>query len=109
MKTNLLFFTKGKPTEKVWYYDLSDIKVTKKQPLTLSHFDDFFKQLPTRADTDRSWTMPVEELKAKNYDLKAVNPHAKDETDTRSPEELYAIIEDKQREIADALARLRAL
>lgn len=35
VKTNLLFFTKGGPTERVWYYDLSDIKVTKKQPLTV--------------------------------------------------------------------------
>ena len=32
VKTNLLFFTKGKPTEKIWYYDLSDIKVGKKTP-----------------------------------------------------------------------------
>jgi len=30
VKTNLVFFTKGKPTEKIWYYDLSDIKVGKK-------------------------------------------------------------------------------
>jgi hypothetical protein len=35
--TNLLFFTKGKPTERVWYYDLADVKVGKKRPLTLAH------------------------------------------------------------------------
>ena len=38
MKTNLLFFTKGKKTEKTWYYDLSYVKVGKKTPLTLAHF-----------------------------------------------------------------------
>ncbi|HIF5970911.1 TPA: N-6 DNA methylase [Vibrio parahaemolyticus] len=38
VKTNLLFFTKGKKTEKIWYYDLSHIKVGKKTPLTLAHF-----------------------------------------------------------------------
>lgn len=38
VKTNLLFFTKGKKTEKIWYYDLSTIKVGKKTPLTLAHF-----------------------------------------------------------------------
>jgi type I restriction enzyme M protein len=26
VKTNLLFFTKGRPTRKIWYYDLSDLK-----------------------------------------------------------------------------------
>lgn len=38
VKTNLLFFTKGKKTEKIWYYDLTHVKVGKKSPLTLAHF-----------------------------------------------------------------------
>ncbi len=38
VKTNLLFFNKGKKTEKIWYYDLAHIKVGKKTPLTLGHF-----------------------------------------------------------------------
>lgn len=38
VKTNLLFFSKGKKTEKTWYYDLSHVKVGKKTPLTLAHF-----------------------------------------------------------------------
>ena len=38
VKTNLLFFTKGRKTEKTWYYDLSYVKVGKKTPLTLAHF-----------------------------------------------------------------------
>ncbi|MDR1848694.1 MAG: N-6 DNA methylase [Zoogloeaceae bacterium] len=38
VKTNLLFFTKGQKTERIWYYDLSWIKVGKKTPLTLAHF-----------------------------------------------------------------------
>jgi type I restriction enzyme M protein len=38
VKTNLLFFTKGRKTERIWYYDLSQEKVGKKTPLTLAHF-----------------------------------------------------------------------
>lgn len=38
VKTNLLFFTKGKNTERIWYYDLSQVKVGKKTPMTLAHF-----------------------------------------------------------------------
>ena len=38
VKTNLLFFTKGRKTERIWYYDLSGVKVGKKTPLTLAHF-----------------------------------------------------------------------
>lgn len=63
VKTNLLFFTKGQPTRKIWYYDLSDLKVRKKSPLTLVHFEDFFRLLPTRADSELSWTVDMDERK----------------------------------------------
>ena len=109
VKTNLLFFTKGKPTERVWYYDLSAVKVTKKNPLTLGKFEEFFRLLPERADSERSWTVTREEIEAKDYDLKAVNPNAVSEEDTRTPEELLDIIEARGREIAEGLATLRRL
>jgi len=38
VKTNLLFFTKGRKTSKIWYYDLTHVKVGKKSPMTLAHF-----------------------------------------------------------------------
>ncbi len=107
VKTNLLFFTRGKPTEAIWYYDLSMIKVRKKTPLTLDQFDAFFRLLPERADSERSWTLTRQEIEAKNYDLKAVNPNAKTDEDTRTPAELLDLIEAKGREVTDALAALR--
>jgi len=108
VKTNLLFFTKGQPTEKVWYYDLSDIKVGKKTPLTLDHFEEFFRLLPSRGDSEKSWTVQRQEIEAKTYDLKAVNPNAKNDEDTRTPEELLELIEVKGREVAEAIAALRS-
>jgi len=107
-KTNLLFFTKGEPTEEIWYYDLSDLNITKKQPLTLGHFDDFFRSLPERALGERSWRIPLEELEARNYDLKAVNPNRKERADNRTPEALLALIEAQEVEITQSLAMLRS-
>ena len=109
VKANLLFFTKGKPTEKIWYFDISNIKVTKKSPLTLSHFEEFIKLVPTRVESERSWTVPRKDIEANNYDLKAVNPNRKDETDTRTPGELLDIIDAKGREVEEAMAELRKL
>ncbi len=63
VKTNLLFFTKGGPTRRIWYYDLTDIKVRKKTPLTLQQFEDFLRILPTRADSGLSWTVDMDERK----------------------------------------------
>ena len=109
VKTNLLFFAKGGPTEKVWYYDLSDIKVTKKQPLTVDRFESFFELLPSRADSERSWTISRGEIETRKFDLKAVNPNTKSTEDTRTPAELLDIIESKGREVEAAIAELRAL
>jgi len=63
VKTNLLFFTKGPPTHEIWYYDLSDLKVRKKTPLTLKHFADFVRLLPKKANSDLSWTVDMDERK----------------------------------------------
>jgi type I restriction enzyme M protein len=106
-KTNLLFFVKGEATKEIWYYDLSDLNITKKQPLTLEHFEDFFRLLPELAASERSWKVPIEEIEARNYDIKAVNPNRKSVEDTRTPEELIAIIEERQAEIAKAIAKLK--
>ena len=65
VKTNLVFFTRGKPTETIWYYDLSDVKVTKRNPLTLAAFDEFFRLLPERGESNRSWTVDITARRAK--------------------------------------------
>jgi len=57
VKTNLLFFTKGRPTERIWYYDLSAEKIAKKKPLIAAHFEEFTKLLPERGDSGHSWTV----------------------------------------------------
>ncbi|MBM3316176.1 N-6 DNA methylase, partial [candidate division WOR-3 bacterium] len=104
VKANLLFFTKGRPTEQVWYYDISDVKVTKKQPLTRDRFDDFFRLVPKREESERTWSVPRAELEKRGLDLKAVNPNRKVEEDTRTPEQLLDVIEAQGREVAEAVA-----
>jgi type I restriction enzyme M protein len=109
VKTNLLFFTKGKPTQRIWYYDLSDVKVTKKKPLKLDAFDDFFAKLPGREDSERSWTVERSAIEAKNFDIKAANPNRKVEVETRSPLEIVAEIEARNADVAAAMGKLRGL
>lgn len=65
VKTDLLFFTKGKHTEKIWYYDLSHLKIRKKIPLMQSHFEGFFKHLLKRSDSEYSWTIDVTDRRNK--------------------------------------------
>ena len=102
-----MFFQKGKSTEKIWYYDLSDIKVGKRTPFTIDKFNDFFKLLPERKNSDRSWTVTRKTIEDSNFDIKAVNPNRKVVEDTRTPEELIALIEAKQKEINEAIKKLK--
>ena len=111
VKSNLLFFNKGQPTERIWYYEITPAtreRFGKKDPLTLAHFEEFFALLPERADSERSWTVTREQVEANGYDLKAVNPHRPDDSDTRTPEELLAEIAGHGRELESALAELRS-
>jgi type I restriction enzyme M protein len=63
VKTNVLLFDKGKRTQKIWYYDLSDTKVGKTRPLTIDKFEVFYELLPSRLDSERSWTVDFEDRK----------------------------------------------
>lgn len=71
VKTNLLFFDKGKATTKIWYYDLSDVKVGKRTPFTLERFKEFFELLPERGDSERSWTVDFVERQKQARDSAA--------------------------------------
>jgi type I restriction enzyme M protein len=63
--------------------------------------------LPSRADSPRSWTISRKQIDEKNYDLKAVNPNAKNDEDKQTPAELLDLIEAKGHDVTQALAALR--
>ena len=117
VKTDLLFFKKSKPTEKVWYYDMTlgedfkPRKVNKGNPLEYKHFNDFLYRLRLPENSpekisERSWFLTRKEIETREYDLKAVNNNAPDFSDKRTTKELYRIIEETQKEIQKSLTEL---
>ncbi len=112
VKTNLLFFTKGKPTQRIWYYDMSGIKILKKSPLTLDKFEDFLKRVQSEKEeekiSEKSWFVDVGVIKQKNYDIKAANPDIREKIIPK-PEELIKIIEESQNKINEGLKRLKEI
>jgi type I restriction enzyme M protein len=65
------------------------------------------RRSPKRAATSSIYRL--KDIEVKGYDLKAVNPNARSQQDRRPPEELLDLIEAKGREVAEAVAALRAL
>ena len=86
VKTVVLFFTKGEPTEKTWYYQLEK-HFTKTKPLTESDLADFLAKQKTKEDSESSWTVKISDLDD-NLDMSVKNPHKVEEVDERTPKEI---------------------
>jgi type I restriction enzyme M protein len=87
---------------------MSDVRVTKKTPFTLELFNDFFKILPKREISSRSWIVDVKQLEARKYDLKAVNPHQTFVDNFGNIDELVEEIEAEMETISKLLNEARS-
>ncbi|RNC71838.1 MAG: SAM-dependent DNA methyltransferase [Desulfuromonadales bacterium] len=93
IKTNLLFFTKGSPTKEVWYYEHPYPEgyksYSKTKPMRIEEFAPEKAWWDNRDESEFAWRVPVEQIKANNYNLDIKNPNKVDE-DHGDPEELLA-------------------
>lgn len=86
VKTVVLFFEKGVPTRKVWFYQLNlDRNLGKTNPLNENDLADFVKLQKTKADSENSWSVDVANVDKTTFDLSVKNPHKKAETELREP------------------------
>ena len=83
IKTNLLFFEKGAPTKAVWYYEhpypAGYKSYSKTKPMRIEEFETEKKWWKKRKETEFSWKVSVEDIKAKGYNLDMKNPNAPSE------------------------------
>ena len=107
VKTVVLFFTKGKPTKKIWYYQL-DKHFTKTNALTEADLEDFLKLQTTKADSANSWTIDVDSI-GEDYDLSVKNPNIVEEKDERTPKEIYESLLQLQGETGDLMEELECV
>lgn len=94
VKTVILFFEKGFPTKKVWYYQLNlDRNLGKGNPLNENDLAEFVNLQKTKVDSENSWTVDVESVDQKIFDLSVKNPHKVGLTSLRSPKEILEEME----------------
>ncbi|MBX3352754.1 MAG: N-6 DNA methylase [Phycisphaeraceae bacterium] len=110
VKTVVLFFEKGAPTRDIWFYQLDPGRsMGKTDPLNDRDMEEFVALQKTRADSPRSWTVPVKGLDPKTCDLSVKNPHAPEADAVRSPREILDEIEALDAESAELLATIRGM
>lgn len=94
VKTVVLFFEKGAPTRKTWYYQLNPGRsLGKTNPLTIADFQEFIDLQKTKADSANSWTLDVANVDQNTFDLSVKNPNAPEEAALREPKDIIAEIQ----------------
>lgn len=126
-KTNVIFFTKGRPTERTWIYDAraNVPKITKKsRPLTPAHFAEFekcygpdpyglAKRKGTTSKEDRWRSFTLVEIKAKHYKLDSFkwlrDEELDDPDELPEPEELITEVMEELQLALDDLGDIQRL
>jgi type I restriction enzyme M protein len=110
VKTVVLFFEKGIPTRKVWYYQLNlDRNLGKTNALSENDLADFVALQKTKANSENSWTFDVNKIDTSTYDLSAKNPNKKEEAALREPKQILDAMKALDKESAEILTSILKL
>lgn len=124
IKTNILFFEKGTPTQDVWYYEVPlpiGVKAfNKTKPMKLDDFSaclDWWGEGSSikekaarlgRQETDQAWKVSIDEIIKRDYNLDIKNPHVA-EVINHDPEELLSSYADQQADIQNLRDQLKSI
>jgi type I restriction enzyme M protein len=110
VKTVVLFFKKGEPTKKIWYYQLTPGRnMGKTNPLNDKDLEDFIELHKKYKDSAKSWSIDLSAVDQETWDLSVKNPNGNDEVIHRSPAQIITDIEVLDIESKEILQRLRDL
>ena len=114
VKTVVLFFEKGAPTRKVWYYQLDPGRsLGKTDPLNDDDLAEFVelqgRKTDKARDSEKSWTVPIGDVDTESWDLSVKNPNTPEAAPLRDPEEILDEIAALDSETAEVLAGIREM
>ncbi|MEP3350771.1 MAG: N-6 DNA methylase [Marinomonas sp.] len=110
IKTNILFFTKGQPTQDIWFYEHpypEGVKnYNKSKPMKFEEFEtelswwgDEADGFASREENTQAWKVSIDEVIARNFNLDIKNPY-QEAQEVHDPEELLATYQTQQDDIA---------
>jgi len=110
VKTVVLFFEKGAPTRKTWYYQLDPgRKMGKTTALNDNDLKEFVALQASFVGGDKSWSVSAEQIDQSSFDLSVKNPNKEDEAPLRDPQEILAEIAALDAESAGVLSKIREM
>jgi type I restriction enzyme M protein len=110
VKTVVLFFDKGSPTRKIWYYQLNlDRNLGKTNPLNENDLAEFIKLQSKKEESENSWTIKIADVDKTTLDLSLNNPNKKKEKQLREPQEILEEMKALDKESAEILKSIRKI
>lgn len=110
VKTVVLFFGKGAPTRKIWYYQLDPGRsLGKTNPLNDNDLHEFVELQATFAISEKSWSIDIGDVDVETFDLSVKNLNKADAEPLRDPREILDEIEALDAETVEAIAGIRGL
>jgi type I restriction enzyme M protein len=110
VKTVVLFFTKGEPTQNIWFYQL-DVgrSLGKTNPLNDNDLKDFVEKQKGFEDSDKSWSLSVEALDQTTWDLSVKNANTPEAAPLRDPQTIIEEIIALDKKSEAILGKIRGL
>ena len=110
VKTVVLFFEKGAPTRKVWFYQLDPGRnLGKTNPLNDGDLAEFVKLQKTFADSPKSWSVDAKSVDPTTFDLSVKNPNGGEEIMHHNPKKIIEEIAALDAESAEVLRNIKTL
>jgi type I restriction enzyme M protein len=110
VKTVVLFFEKGAPSRKIWFYQLDPGRnLGKTNPLNDDDLAEFIKLQKIFADSPKSWSVDVKSIDPTTFDLSVKNPNGGEAVTHRSPQEILDEIAALDAESTEVLENIRRL
>lgn len=113
IRSNILFFDAGAPTEQIWFYEVAiqdgRKKYTKTKPLRIDELRDCMKWWRKRKANDNAWIVTIDDIVANEYSLDFPNPSSPDASLPDDPQELLDTIMSTHKSISADLKVLEQL
>jgi len=115
VKTVVLFFKKGEPTRKAWFYQLDPGRnLGKTNPLNDKDMAEFVTLAKAAAngkgeETEKSWNIKIADVDAETADLSVKNPNTPEAAPLREPKEILKEIAALDAESATLMGEIRGL
>ena len=106
----MLFFEKGAPTRRIWYYALDPGRsLGKTKPLIDADLTEFLEFQPKNIESEKSWVLDIADVDPETWDLSPKNPNAPEMEPIRAPEVIISDIFALDKQKQELLVQVRKL